>query len=235
MIKKLDLAFWPAEHMEALVFLHHLLILEEDLEGLWPQVERDSGRLLERTHDETRIIVEMIHRLGEAGVDVTPRQSETLCVALGLPAVQLGIDLPGLLDAGRPAVMDLLQVARWLRVAGAYEHRVKVGGRVSDIRELMDEVKRQASSRGHALGGARPRAGAPSQCRIRWDDVTLGADARIFLSVNGLRWPVDARRLRKAYRRCAFEHHPDRNRGDPGAVERFLSLGRGYQELRDLL
>lgn len=39
--------------------------------------------------------------------------------------------------------------------------------------------------------------------------------------------------LRKAYRRLALQHHPDKNSGDPGAGERFKAISEAYAVLMD--
>ena len=39
--------------------------------------------------------------------------------------------------------------------------------------------------------------------------------------------------IKKAYRKLAMEHHPDRNNGDKGAEERFKELTEAYEILRD--
>jgi len=39
--------------------------------------------------------------------------------------------------------------------------------------------------------------------------------------------------IRKAYRRLALQHHPDRNPGDPGAEERFKEIAEAYGVLVD--
>ena len=43
--------------------------------------------------------------------------------------------------------------------------------------------------------------------------------------------PPDA--IKKAFRRLALKHHPDRNRGDKGAEERFKEAARAYEVLSD--
>lgn len=39
--------------------------------------------------------------------------------------------------------------------------------------------------------------------------------------------------IKKAYRRLAIKHHPDKNRGDPDAESRFKDIGIAYQTLSD--
>lgn len=44
---------------------------------------------------------------------------------------------------------------------------------------------------------------------------------------------VSAEELKKAYRKCAFAHHPDRNPGDKKAEEKFKEATEAYQVLAD--
>ncbi|HNT44323.1 MAG TPA: DnaJ domain-containing protein, partial [Syntrophorhabdaceae bacterium] len=41
------------------------------------------------------------------------------------------------------------------------------------------------------------------------------------------------RQVKEAYRRLAFQYHPDRNGSDPGAVERMKSINEAYAVLSD--
>src|SRR5258707_1980124 len=42
-----------------------------------------------------------------------------------------------------------------------------------------------------------------------------------------------AEEIKKAYRKLAFDNHPDRNVGDPEAEERFKEAAEAYEILRD--
>ncbi len=44
---------------------------------------------------------------------------------------------------------------------------------------------------------------------------------------------ADANHIKKAYRKLAMEHHPDRNNGSPEAEERFKELSEAYETLKD--
>ena len=56
---------------------------------------------------------------------------------------------------------------------------------------------------------------------------------RDYYEVLGIARGADAAAVRKAYKRMAMKHHPDRNPGDAGAEERFKELGEAYKILSD--
>ncbi len=56
---------------------------------------------------------------------------------------------------------------------------------------------------------------------------------RDFYDVLGVARGADAEAIRKAYRKIAFESHPDRNPGDPAAEKRFKEATEAYEVLRD--
>lgn len=49
----------------------------------------------------------------------------------------------------------------------------------------------------------------------------------------GIPRDASAEQIKKAYRKLAMEHHPDRNRGSEEASERFKQLSEAYEVLRD--
>ena len=51
--------------------------------------------------------------------------------------------------------------------------------------------------------------------------------------VLGISPDADADAVRRAYKRGAMRHHPDRNLGDPSSEERFKELGEAYKVLFD--
>ena len=44
---------------------------------------------------------------------------------------------------------------------------------------------------------------------------------------------ANTNQIKKAYRKLAKEHHPDRNPDDPNANEKFQDLGAAYEALSD--
>ena len=56
---------------------------------------------------------------------------------------------------------------------------------------------------------------------------------RDYYEVLGVRRDTDDAELKKAYRRLALQHHPDRNPDDPEAEERFKEASEAYAVLSD--
>lgn len=54
-----------------------------------------------------------------------------------------------------------------------------------------------------------------------------------YYKILGIDRNADHRQVREAYRRLAFEYHPDRNNGDPRAVEKMKELNEAYAVLSD--
>jgi molecular chaperone DnaJ len=57
--------------------------------------------------------------------------------------------------------------------------------------------------------------------------------ARDLYEVLGVQPQASEADIKKAYRRLAMEHHPDRNNGDKASEERFKELTEAYEVLRD--
>src|SRR5574341_555670 len=56
---------------------------------------------------------------------------------------------------------------------------------------------------------------------------------RDYYAVLGVSRSASDEELKKAYRKLAFENHPDRNQNDPQAAERFKEAAEAYQVLSD--
>src|SRR4030095_13641985 len=54
-----------------------------------------------------------------------------------------------------------------------------------------------------------------------------------FYKVLGVSKDASAAEIKKAYRKLAQKHHPDANKGDKAAEERFKEVGRAYSVLSD--
>lgn len=54
-----------------------------------------------------------------------------------------------------------------------------------------------------------------------------------FYGILGIERTATQHEIKKAYRRFAFEHHPDRNEGDPSAEERLKEINEAYAVLCD--
>ena len=56
---------------------------------------------------------------------------------------------------------------------------------------------------------------------------------RDYYEVLGVARNASDEELKKAYRRCAMKHHPDRNGGDAAALEAFKECKEAYEVLSD--
>src|SRR2546430_1390197 len=56
---------------------------------------------------------------------------------------------------------------------------------------------------------------------------------RDFYEILGVSKSADAEELKRAYRKLAMQHHPDRNPGDKSADQKFKELNEAYDVLKD--
>jgi DnaJ-class molecular chaperone len=54
-----------------------------------------------------------------------------------------------------------------------------------------------------------------------------------YYKILGVEKTADSKQIKEAYRKLAFEFHPDRNKGDLGAVEKMKELNEAYAVLSD--
>src|SRR5690348_17973510 len=59
------------------------------------------------------------------------------------------------------------------------------------------------------------------------------AQTKDYYSVLGVPASATQDEIKKAYRKLASKHHPDKNPGDPKAAERFKGISEAYQVLGD--
>ena len=61
----------------------------------------------------------------------------------------------------------------------------------------------------------------------------MQVEKRDYYEVLGVQRGCEVAEIKKAYRRLAMDHHPDRNPGDKHAEERFKEVTLAYETLRD--
>lgn len=54
---------------------------------------------------------------------------------------------------------------------------------------------------------------------------------RDFYKILGVKKSASVKDIKKAYRKLALQLHPDRNRDDPSAQDKFADLGAAYEVL----
>ncbi len=61
----------------------------------------------------------------------------------------------------------------------------------------------------------------------------LRDNGKEYYAILGVSQDATEEELRRAYRRLALQHHPDKNPGDPRAGERFKEISEAYAVLMD--
>src|SRR5262245_13300392 len=61
----------------------------------------------------------------------------------------------------------------------------------------------------------------------------MASGKKDYYEILGVDRRADGEEIKKAYRKLAFDYHPDRNLGDPEAEQRFKEAAEAYEVLRD--
>src|SRR5215468_10112173 len=77
------------------------------------------------------------------------------------------------------------------------------------------------------VSGRGPRKHGDAATHLA-DDLASPAD---YYGILGLRSDATLADVKKAYRKLARQHHPDRNNADPGAIDRFRRITEAYEYL----
>src|SRR5713226_9738740 len=62
----------------------------------------------------------------------------------------------------------------------------------------------------------------------------MASSKRDYYEILGVRKDAEVEEIKRAYRRLAMEHHPDRNVGNAEAEEKFKEAAEAYEVLHDL-
>ncbi len=230
MIRKIRLAFWPAEHLQAAVYLHHLLVIDDVGGDGWRALEQQVGEIVKHAWEDTREVADLLDRLERCGYAVAGRRRRDLCSACGIPSAEVRVDLSLVCEEEASIVMGLVER---VRAIGVLDGSGRVGRRNAGLEELGHALHAWARGMGYGVPDGFRGSG---QCSFGWaDGERMTRSAREFLRMAKLRWPAGEAQIRRAFRRCAFDHHPDRNPDDASALERFILLQQGYGELMDMV
>ena len=92
------------------------------------------------------------------------------------------------------------------------------------------EPSRTASSSKKGATGSTGSGGGGSKRKIGTDDRPLETD---YYDLLGLPITCTSEEVKKAYRRLAIKHHPDKNPDDPTAADKFKEIAVAYTTLSD--
>src|SRR4051812_48562381 len=107
-------------------------------------------------------------------------------------------------------------------------------------RKAEEEVTLRREAEGRIRAGGVVSATTTTQRGARWATEGGGmSSTREYLdkdlyAVLGLKKGADAAEIKKAYRKLARELHPDQNKNNPEAEERFKAVSEAYSVLGDI-
>jgi len=107
----------------------------------------------------------------------------------------------------------------------ARKTRAKALGEAGDWEEAIREFK--------AIQDANPSEPGIAK-DIRNAELELKKSKRKdYYKILGIEKDADENQIKRAYRKLAIIHHPDKNPDDPDAAERFKDIGEAYETLSD--
>ncbi|KEQ73737.1 TPR-like protein [Aureobasidium namibiae CBS 147.97] len=107
----------------------------------------------------------------------------------------------------------------------ARKTKAKALGESGDWEEAVKELKSIAESNPEEPGIAK---------EIRNAELELKKSKRKdYYKILGVEKDADDNQIKKAYRKLAIIHHPDKNQGDEAAADRFKDIGEAYETLSD--
>src|SRR5262249_60690921 len=123
---------------------------------------------------------------------------------------------------------------RWPHNGGWHRPRSPWGRRYTWLGRRRDRSAGVRSRPAQARRRSNPPRRRPAQPRStaasrKGRDMT--ASTADYYGILGLRSDATLTDVKKAYRKLARQHHPDRNNADPGATDRFRRITEAYEYL----